>query len=250
MTALALVRTPVQVLPGLWAVAGPGLTAGLDANGWLLECGDRGAVLIDGGSAAGAGRLRSNVAALGFAPADVRALLASHCHYDHVSFAPALRAFGAGPLHLHDAERAWAQAGDPARTSAYLYGADGVPVAVDRPLHDGQVLRFGERDVVVLHTPGHSPGSCSFLIEIAGERVLIAADAMWGGFHPRIGSDEDAWRRSLRRIADSGADCVLYGHNTIRPARDARRVGEEALSRFGLLMDPWFVPPVGDAYVP
>jgi hydroxyacylglutathione hydrolase len=250
MTALALARTPVPVLPGLWAVAGPGLTAGHDANGWLLECSDGGAVLIDGGSAAGADRLRGNVTALGCAPTDVHAILASHCHYDHVSFAPALRALGAGPLHLHAAERAWAQTGDPARTSAYLYGADGVPIVVDRPLEDGQTLRFGGRDVRVLHTPGHSPGSCSFLIELGGERALIAADTVWGGFHPRIGSDEDAWRRSLRRIADSGADCVLYGHNTIRPARDARRVGEEALGRFGLLMDPWCTPPVSDAYVP
>jgi hydroxyacylglutathione hydrolase len=250
MTALALVTEPEEVLPGLWAVAGPGLTASQDANGWLLEVGDGSAVLIDGGSAEGAGRLHRNIAALGFAPSDVRAILASHCHYDHVSAAPALRALGAGPLHLHEAERAWAQTGDPARTCAYLYGADGVPVVVDHPLHDGQALRFAEREVLILHTPGHSPGSCSFVIELAGERVLIAADAMWGGFHPRIGSDEDAWRRSLRRIADSGAECVLYGHNTIRPARDARRVGEEALARFGLLMDPWFVPPVRDAYVP
>ncbi len=235
---------PVEVLDGVWAVAGPGLTGDHDANGWLVELSDGGALLIDGGSAAGAGALVANLATLGYEPGMVRAILASHCHHDHLSFAPAVRALGAGPIHLHEAEQAWARAGDAARTCASLYGAEGVPVEADEALRDGVTLRFGDLAVEVLHTPGHSPGGCSFLFERGGEQVLVAADTMWGGFHPRIGSDEADWRASLHRIADSGADCVLYGHNTIVPARDARRVGEEALARFGFLMDPWFKPPV------
>jgi glyoxylase-like metal-dependent hydrolase (beta-lactamase superfamily II) len=237
--------SPLAVLPGLWAVAGPGLTADHDANGWLLELGDGGAVLIDGGS--DAGRLAANLAQLGYAVADVRAVLASHCHHDHLSFAAAL---GAGPVYLHDAERAWALAGDDTGTCAYLYGAAGVPVRVDASLQDGQRLHFGDVEIEVLHTPGHSPGGCSFLFDRGGERVLVAGDTLWGGFHPRIGSDEAAWRRSLSKIAECGADVVLYGHNTIRPARDARRVAAEALARFGFLMDPWSVPPAAGAVAP
>jgi hydroxyacylglutathione hydrolase len=235
---------PAEVLPGLWVVAGPGLTGDHDANGWLLELGDGGAVLIDGGS--DAARLRANLAALGYRPGDVRAILASHCHHDHLSFASA---FGA-PVHLHDAEQAWAATGDTIGTCAYLYGAEGVPVPVAASLHDGQQLRFGGLEIEVLHTPGHSPGGCSFLFDRAGERVLVASDTLWGGFHPRIGSDEAAWRGSLSRIAESGADAVLYGHNTILPARTARRVAADALARFGFLMDPWSVPPAGAAYLP
>jgi hydroxyacylglutathione hydrolase len=244
MTAIAA-PAPVQVLPGLWAVAGPGLTADHDANGWLLELPGGGALLIDGGS--DAGRLAANLAALGYAPSDVRAVLGSHCHHDHLSFAAAL---GAGPVYLHDAERAWAVAGDATGTCAYMYGAAGVPVPVDHSLYEGARLSFGGVEIEVLHTPGHSPGGCSFLFERAGERVLVAADTLWGGFHPRIGSDEADWRRSLRRLMECGADAVLFGHNTIRPARDARRVAAEALARFGFLMDPWSAPPGGGAYVP
>jgi hydroxyacylglutathione hydrolase len=240
--------TPSEVLPGLWAVAGPGLTADQDANGFLLALEGERAVLLDGGCAAGAPRLVENLRWLGYEPAHVVAVLATHCHHDHLSFAAPL---GLAPVYLHPAERAWCEAGDASRTCAYLYGADGVPVAVDGELRDGQALRFGDHVVYVLHTPGHSPGGCSFALDLGpGNRVLVTGDTMWGGFHPRLGSDERRWSESLVRIADSGADWLLWGHGTIRPAGDARRVATKALASFGLLMDPWRPPSAPGAYVP
>jgi hydroxyacylglutathione hydrolase len=73
----------------------------------------------------------------------------------------------------------------------------GVHDPMDGELVDGQTLEFGEgHKVEVLHTPGHTPGSCCFRCLIDGEDMLFSGDTLfmrgigrtdlWGGSHPQI----------------------------------------------------------------
>ncbi|HEX9105463.1 MAG TPA: MBL fold metallo-hydrolase, partial [Polyangia bacterium] len=50
---------------------------------------------------------------------------------------------------------------------------------VEHFLADGETLAFGKRGARVLHTPGHTPGSCCFALEGAGEPLLLSGDTLF-----------------------------------------------------------------------
>ncbi|HYA00985.1 MAG TPA: MBL fold metallo-hydrolase [Candidatus Binatia bacterium] len=87
-------------------------------------------------------------------------VLASHGHPDHVLGVPAVRAAHRCPAAIHPADR-------------FLLGQlaifpgmpdDLPPVEFDEDLAEGQVIDWQELQIAVLHTPGHTPGSVSFLV--------------------------------------------------------------------------------------
>ena len=241
--------TPVVLAEGLWLVGGPGLTGELDALAYLLDCGGGEAVLVDCGT--DAQRLLRQVAAAGFAPTDVSAVLATHGHFDHLAAAPGLLAAGCGGVWVHEAEAAAVRHGDPIATCAYLYGVEPVRVPVARELAGPGVLRFGTRTLELLPTAGHSPGSVSYVVECAGQRIALLGDALWGGFHPRIGSDLHAWERTLAALEELDCDALSFGHGPAELIAPYAEKVAYARRRFGFLCNPWDLPAGGpDAWVP
>ncbi len=88
------------------------------------------------------------------------------------------------------------------------------PLEVDIPLDDGDVLDVGELQIRVLHTPGHSPDSCCFLLR----KFLWTGDTLFVGDCGRTdlpGSDPGAMHRSLFEvILGLDDDVTVYpGHD-------------------------------------
>ena len=120
-------------------------------------------------------------------------ILLTHGHFDHVYGLDSVRA-------------AWPAA------RLCLFRADAVGTE-DRPvkespeilwLTDGQTLTVGQAELTVLHTPGHTPGSCCWLCE----GVLVSGDTLFAGSAGRTdlpGGDWETLMRSLRRLADDPA---------------------------------------------
>ena len=50
------------------------------------------------------------------------------------------------------------------------YGTSFKPVKADRLLHDGDTIRLGDMQLVMLHHPGHTKGSCSFLFTVKDDQ--------------------------------------------------------------------------------
>ncbi len=230
----------VKLIGNLYVVGGANLTHPWDANAFLLA-GDE-PTLIDCGSVFGYSGLKQGLAELGYAPRDVVRVLATHGHWDHLSAMAKLRAEGEARLYAHAADRPAIESGDWDRTSAFLYGVAFPPVQVDRCLEDGDSFKIGGADLRVYHTPGHSPGGVCFRAEIAGVKILIAGDTIYGGYHPRIGSDVDVWRASLARLLEVDFDALAIGHSTPTMMFDAKTRVREASERFGTFFDPWFKP--------
>lgn len=86
---------------------------------------------------------------------------------------------------------------------------------IDHSLEDDEVLRFGKAALRVLHTPGHSPGSCSFEIEESG--LLFSGDTLFQmgiGRTDLWGGDSAAIMKSIRTrlfTLDDGTT-VIPGH--------------------------------------
>ncbi|MFE0591399.1 MBL fold metallo-hydrolase [Micromonospora echinospora] len=79
----------------------------------------------------------------------VRAILATHAHDDHVRVAPELSRATGAPVLLHPADRV-------------LWDMVHPDVPPGGELRDGDTVEVAGTTLRVLHTPGHSPGACSF----------------------------------------------------------------------------------------
>jgi metallo-beta-lactamase class B len=139
----------------------------------------KGNILINTGLATSVPMIRANIETLGFKFADTKILLTTQAHYDHVG-AMAIIKRSTGAKMMIDAGDV-AAAADGGR-SDYAFGDEPIhyyaPIKADRVLHNGDTIKLGGMQLVMLHHPGHTKGSCSFLFDVKDNKrsykVLIA----------------------------------------------------------------------------
>jgi hydroxyacylglutathione hydrolase len=132
----------------------------LATNAYLLSNPDTGkAIIIDPGM--NAQPLIKRIAHL-----EIEAILLTHAHFDHIGGVEEIRNLKKCPVYLHDLEADWLT--NPKKNGSARYPELGSPIVTDPAeyaLDEGQVLHFLGTSFKVFHTPGHSPGSVSFLYE-------------------------------------------------------------------------------------
>ena len=191
-------------------VGGPGQTDQNDAAIYLVHFAD-GAALIDAGSGRASDRVLMNIAAAGVLPEQVQYLLLTHCHYDHTGGAAGFRQHFGWRVAIHSLEATALETGDNKLSAASWYGDHLAPCPVDVRLADGDRIRLAEREIQVIHIPGHSPGSLAYLVESEGRRVLFAQD-VHGPIHPALLSNRTDYQASLRKLQALQADILCEGH--------------------------------------
>jgi glyoxylase-like metal-dependent hydrolase (beta-lactamase superfamily II) len=147
--------------------------------------------IVDAGSRGYWPQLDQVLAKLGRGRDDIAALVLTHGHADHVGFAERLRSESGTPVWVHEADAEMVRTGKPQKTESSLLpylrypfayrmlshlvknGPSIKPVGELSTYADGQRLDVPGQPVVV-HTPGHSKGSCALQF---GE-VLFVGDAM------------------------------------------------------------------------
>jgi metallo-beta-lactamase class B len=138
----------------------------------------QGHILVNTGLDDSESLIRMHVTSLGFKFNDIKILLATHVHFDHVGAMAAIKKQTGAAMMINEKDAvALADGGD----SDYILGGKGatfVPVKADRLLHDRDTIKLGDMNVVMLHHPGHTPGSSSFLFDVKDAQrtysVLIA----------------------------------------------------------------------------
>ncbi|GHU75468.1 MBL fold metallo-hydrolase [Clostridia bacterium] len=231
----------MRLLPSVFQVGGPALTHSNDATAYLLTVGDA-LYLIECGTPEGYELLQRNIRKLGFDPARVKRIYGTHGHYDHVGAAARFAEDYYTELYLHEADREQVESGDDVRTTAsLLYGHTFPPAKVHHPLTGGMSFTVDAGVVETLHTPGHSMGSCCFVLtHICGMVLLFGGDTLSGGFSPRIGSDEDVWRNSLNKLCERNYDCYTMGHTPPILLCDANARLDSLRRSFANYYTPWF----------
>ena len=150
----------------------PAPPARLSANSWyvgtcgisaVLVTGEAGHVLVDAGMPEAAPLVLANIRKLGIDPGEVRWIVASHEHYDHVGGLAALqRATGARVAALPAMARLLASGTSSADDPQAKGLPDFAPVHVDKVLGEGESLVLGNLVLTPHATPAHSPGSTSW----------------------------------------------------------------------------------------
>ena len=204
-------RSVRTITPEVFQTGGPGLTDADDAAVYLVAIGSH-AALIDAGCGRSVDRLLANATACGVGRDDFDDLLLTHCHFDHTGGAAELQARLALRVVIHALDAPYVEAADPVVTAAAWYGAALQPFCPDRLLEGAtEDLWIGDRRILAIHVPGHSPGSVVYLLE-SGDRKILFGQDVHGPLHPTLKSDPVAYRHSLQLLIDLEADILCEGH--------------------------------------
>jgi metallo-beta-lactamase class B len=222
---------PFRIFGNSYYVGTCGITA-------ILVTGDEGHVLIDGGTETGADRIAANIEALGFALADVKLLLHSHEHFDHVAGLARLQRLSGARL-LASAEAAPVlRTGIVADADPQAGMHDAFPAArVDGIVREGGAVKLGELAFTPIATPGHTPGALSWQWQSCeDERCLavvyadslspVSSDSYRFSDHPAY---VDAYRAGLGKLA--ALDCAIL----LTPHPSASKLRERLSAPRGLV---------------
>lgn len=103
-----------------------------------------------------------------------QAILLTHAHFDHIGGLQPLRTNLGLDVYLHQNEQEWL--GNPDLNRSSGFGPKIIAARADHTLEPGN-LEIGSFQFNVLHTPGHSPGSTSFVF--AEENLVISGDVLF-----------------------------------------------------------------------
>jgi hydroxyacylglutathione hydrolase len=176
-------------------------------NGYLVNCPNtRKGLIVDPGAS-----VESILDQAKQDSVEVLSIVLTHAHLDHVDGVGAAKEATGAPIHLHrDDELLYRQA----VTQATWLGLDmEPPPPLDEYLTDGEVFRFGDCQVEVRHTPGHSPGH----VILVGNGVALVGDCVFSGSIGRTdlpGGNFQTLMSSIRdHILSLPDETVLYsGH--------------------------------------
>lgn len=172
-----------------------------------------GNILINTGLASSAKQIKKNIETLGFKLSDTKILLNTQAHYDHMGAMAAIKKQTGAQLMVDEKDAAVMKDGG---SSDYALGGHGsyfTPVTPDRLLHNGDSITLGNMQLLLLHHPGHTKGSCSFLFTVKDEqrsyKILIAnmptivTDSAFTALpnYPEIAADYAYTLRSMKNIS-------------------------------------------------
>lgn len=152
-------------------------------------------------------------------------ILLTHGHFDHITSIDTLRR--AEPdlrVFIHEADAPMLTDGKKNAFSLF-FGQDRAWQEADVLLRDGDRITVGGMDLLVLHTPGHSPGSICLLCREEG--ILITGDTLFADNIGRCDLWEGSYgvmRQTLQSLRSLEGDLTIYpghgGTNTLSKALD------------------------------
>lgn len=208
----------VEVADGIERVEGTRV-----GNAYVLRV-DDGLLAVDTGAFGGAARVLAAIERLDGRPGDLKQIVLTHWHPDHMAGATELRRLTGAPIAIHELDApVLAGLERPAKGRRMM----GLLLRVFRiaPIVADVTLRAGDLvdGLEVIHAPGHTAGSIALR---RADGVLLTGDALLADRHGRVQPPDPGLSLDPARASASAAELralgprlVLPGHGA--PARDA-----------------------------
>ena len=205
---------PVRIHANTYLVGTCGISS-------ILIVGDQGDILIDGGPEAAADLIAANVQDLGFRMQDIKFILMSHEHPDHIGGIARLQRLSGATMIASAPAAKVLESGLPNADDPQAGILKTVPTAsVGRVIRDGDEVRLGNLMVTAIATPGHTPGAMSWRwVSCDGGvcRTIVYADSLSPVSAPNYKFSDHpayvaAYRGSIAKIAASPCEILLTPH--------------------------------------
>jgi glyoxylase-like metal-dependent hydrolase (beta-lactamase superfamily II) len=197
-----------------------------------------GLTLVDASITNAGDKILAQLKEAGHQPSDVKRILITHAHPDHIGSLPKLQQATSAEVWCHPLEKPIIEGKQPMvrRSSGIRPPAPTVtPTSVARTINEDEVLPI-LGGLQVVFTPGHAPGHCSFWHP--EQRMVITGDVIFYFFNrmtlplAALTVDMDEDKRSVKKIVDLKPDSLLFGHGVpivgqagVKLDEFARRIG-------------------------
>lgn len=147
----------------------------------------------------------------------------THGHFDHIMGVSELKkCFPEAKVCIHEADAPMLS--DDMLSLAFAFGASvDKDLKADIILHDGDELPFGDKKINVIHTPGHTKGGVTYMID----DCMFTGDTLFCGSVGRTdfpGGDMNVLNNSICRLFDIDGDYNVYpGHDMNTTLSDERK---------------------------
>lgn len=162
--------------------------------------------------------IKASIESLGFKFQDVKILLTSHAHGDHVAGTAKLREFTAARIYVMDGDQGIVESGGQ---GDFQYNSKWEPVKVDKVLHHGDKVELGGSTLVAQLTPGHTRGCTTWTMVVKDGAqtynvVIVGSPNVNPGYklvgnakYPQIAED---YARSFKLWKSLPCDVFLGAH--------------------------------------
>jgi metallo-beta-lactamase class B len=178
----------------------------------------KGNILLDTGLQDSGPIIRANIAELGFKLKDIKIILSSHAHYDHVA--------GHADMKRDTGAMVYASAGDApilesGGTKSFFPLVPFKPVKVDRIVKDGGEVKLGDTTLVAHLTPGHTEGNTTWTTSVSENNksyrvVFVGSMSINPGVHmvnfPAWPNIADVYANSFQTLKQLPCDVFLGPH--------------------------------------
>lgn len=155
---------------------------------------------------------------------DVKGILLTHGHFDHIMAVPELKAEFDVPVYAYEAEAALLK--DTQMNLSAPWVGRALSLSADRLLADGEKFELAGFEIQAIHTPGHTAGGVSYYLE--EEHVLFSGDTLFRGSYGRVdlptASGADIARSINEKLLPLPEETVVYpGHERGTTIADERK---------------------------
>jgi metallo-beta-lactamase class B len=220
---------PISLADDAWTTPVPPLTivgpihyVGTEDLAAYLITTPAGHILLDGAVPSMAMEIEKSIRALGFKPEDIKILLSTQAHFDHVGTLAHFKRISRASVRIMKGDDTLVADGG---RSDYLLGnradAHFEPVTPDVVLKDGDVIALGGVSLTAIHTPGHTPGCATYTMSVTdGGRtyrvVFPGSTTVNPGTrlvkNPSYPGIADDYRKTFDRLAALQPDIFLGAH--------------------------------------
>lgn len=139
---------------------------------------EKGNILINTGLANSLSIIKENIKALGFDYKSIKILLLTQAHFDHLGAMAEIKKETGAKLYVDEKDADALETGGKLDYELGKYGISFKPVKPDFLLKNNEKIKLGSTTLTMLHHPGHTKGSCSFIFDTKDKnssyKVLIA----------------------------------------------------------------------------